>query len=395
MNTQPKRVLILAAGHNELRMILALKQMGNYVISIGNKPDLPGQKYVDEYIQMDYSKKEEVLILAEKLNIDAICPCCNDFGVITASYVAQKLNLPGHDKYENVLTLHHKDRFKQFSEEYEILTPRAGYFSSTLEANNYASNAEYPIIVKPTDLGAGWGVGKAENAKEAKAVIENAFNASRIKKIVIEQFIDGSQHGFCTFLINNKVAACCSNNEYSFVNPYRVEIDTYPADNFDEVKDFLIRQIEKMAQILNLKDGIFHLQYRMKDKKPYIIEVMRRVLGNLYGVPAEKLTGVNWDYWEARARLGLDVSDFPENVRQDGFFAYKTIMAKQNGSVKKIIIPKEYEKYVFDTYILWNLQNPITNYMWEQVGFLFMEFSSQEEMKHILLENYNKIYLEY
>jgi len=391
MNPQPKKVLILAASHNDLRMILALKQMGNYVISIGGRPDLPGQKYVDEYIQMDYSKKEEVLVLAEKLNIDAICPCCNDFGVITASYVAQKLNLPGHDSYENILTLHHKDRFKRFSKEHKILTPCAGYFSSTLEAIDYAQNAEYPIIVKPADLSAGLGVGKAENKKEAAAAIENAFNASRIKKIVIEQFIDGSQHGFCTFLINNKVTACCSNNEYSFINPYRVEIDTYPADNFDEVKDFLIQQIEKIAHILNLKDGIFHLQYRMKDKKPYIIEVMRRVLGNLYGVPAEKLTGVNWDYWESRARLGFDVSDFPRSVRQDGFFAYKTIMAKQNGIVKKIVIPKEYEKYVFDTCILWNPKNPVTNYMSEPLGFLFMKFSSQEEMKHVLLENYNKI----
>ena len=49
-----KKVLILNTSHNDLRLILALKEMGFYVVSIGNRPGLVGEKYVNQY-RGDYS----------------------------------------------------------------------------------------------------------------------------------------------------------------------------------------------------------------------------------------------------------------------------------------------------------------------------------------------------
>ncbi|MCL2074843.1 MAG: hypothetical protein FWH15_00105 [Betaproteobacteria bacterium] len=388
-----KHALMLATSHNDLRAIKALKQMGFHVVATGGKSGLVGEQFVDEYFQIDYSEKEEVLKFAETQNIDHICACCNDFGVITASFVAEKLGLSGHDSYENTLILHRKDMFKKFAKEHDIFTPYAECFADENSALNYIEAVQYPVIVKPSDLSAGNGISRADSKEQAVIAIRNALGKSRIKKIVIEPFIDGSQHGFCTFLINKKVVAVCSNNEYSFVNPYRVEIDTFPADNFDEVKDFLIGQIEKMAAILNLKDGIFHLQYRMQDNKPYIMECMRRTIGNMYGTPAEKHTGINWDYWQMAVYCGLDLSGFPKNSRQTNFCAYKTIMAKQNGYVKEIIVPEDINRFVHDTHFLWKPENPVQNHMSEPLGFLFMAFPNMETMKNVLLDRYDAICL--
>jgi len=391
--SKQERVLMLATSHNDLRSIKALKRMGFYVIATGGRKGLVGEQFVDEYFQMDYSQKEEILKFAESQNIDHICACCNDFGVMTASYVAEKLGLSGHDSYENALILHRKDMFKKFARENDIFTPLAEYFSDENSALDYIKTAKYPIIVKSSDLSAGNGVSQAENKEQAVMAVKNAFAKSRIKKIVIEPFIKGSQHGFCTFLIDKKVVAVCSNNEYSFVNPYRIEIDTYPADNYDEVRSFLTEQIEKIANILNLKDGIFHLQYIMKDGKPHIIECMRRTLGNMYGIPAEKLTGIDWDYWQMAAYCDLDLSSFPRNSQQRNFCAYKTIMAKQNGYMKDITIPEDINKFVYDTHFLWKPESPITDYMSEPLGFLFMEFPDNETMKNVLLKRYDEIHM--
>jgi hypothetical protein len=174
-----------------------------------------------------------------------------------------------------------------------------------------------------------------------------------------------------------------------------VEIDTYPAENFDTIKKQIIGECEKMASALKLKDGILHVQYRMKDGKPYIIEAMRRVLGNLYMIPAEKLTGINWDYWEVKANCGLDLSDFPINqVTEKGFYAYRAIMATKNGKFNHIIIPDEYKKYIFDEFILCESETVIHDFMSEPIGFLFFKFSSKEEMNDVLLSNYDKIFVE-
>lgn len=143
-----KKVLILNTSHNELGLILALKSMDLYVISTGNISGQIGEQYVDEHILVDYSNKELILEIAKSFNIDYVCACCNDSGVITAAYVAEKLGLPGHDTYENALILHHKDLFKKFAQNNGITTPHAKAFEKISDAKKWLDNViSYPVIV--------------------------------------------------------------------------------------------------------------------------------------------------------------------------------------------------------------------------------------------------------
>lgn len=382
------KALLLCASHNDLGLIRSLRKLGYEIVVTGNLPGLVGEKYADKYIQADYSDKEFILQIATDEKIDAICQCCNDFGVYTAAYVAEKMHLPGYDSYETTLTLHNKDKFKEFAKDNNITTPIANSFSNEEDALRHIAKIKYPIIIKPTDASAGNGISRVNTKEDAMRAIQDAFAKSRAGRIVIEPFIAGTQHGFCTFLINQKVVACSSNNEYSILNPYRVEIDTFPADNYDNVKDILIEQIEHIAKTLRLKDGIFHLQYIAQNGKPYIIEVMRRILGNMYSLPASLLNGLDWDYWETRAKCGLSCKQFPQSIQQEGFFAYKTLLGKRNGTIESIHIPEKYQKFLIKSFLLKKEGDIISRYQSEPVGFLFFMFSSQEEMKKLLIDEY-------
>lgn len=385
-----KKALLLCASHNDLGLIWALKRLGYHILATGNLPGLPGEKHVDKYIQADYSDKELILNIAKNEKISAICHCCNDFGVYTAAYVAEKLGLPGYDSYNTTLILHNKDKFKTFAQKHGILTPRSEMFCNKTDADMYIQNIEYPVIIKPTDCSAGNGINRAENVSMALQAIQKAFEKSRVGRIVIEPYISGTQHGFCTFLHKQKVAAYCSNNEYSIVNPYRVEIDTFPADNEQQVSGLLIQQIEKIAESLSLHDGIFHLQYIMDSSgTPQIIEVMRRTIGNMYWYPAGMRNGFDWNYWETRARCGLSCEEFPTGNIQDGFYAYKTLLACKNGMIQSIAIPSKYEKNLMTAMILKQEGDKITHFDSEPVGFLFFSFSKLEDMKRILIEEYD------
>lgn len=388
-----KTVLLLNISHNELGLIRALHQLDYYIIATGNNPALPGKDFVDEYVPMDYSNKDLILEFAQSRQIDAICPCCNDFGVITAAFVAEKMGLPGHDSYENTLILHHKDKFKEFTKKYAIHSPISASFTSVDEAKEWVRvNAEYPLMIKPVDLTGGKGCSRADNLEEALSAIEIAYNTSRVKHIVVEPYIEGTQHACCTFLVNQKVKAICSNNEYSITNPYKVEVDTYPADHFSEIQAFMIEQIEKIASVLKLKDGIFHAQYILRDGKPYIFEVMRRILGNLYMLPASKLSGIDWEYWEAKVKCGMNIDDFPEAMEQNGFWAYRCVMGTKNGVIKDICIPTDIQAYIYYKYEIWEPGYVVENWPNSQLAFYFMRFNSALEMRRVMVEEYNKIY---
>jgi biotin carboxylase len=389
-----KKVLLLCASHNDLGLIRSLRKLGFFIIVTGNIPGLIGEKYTDKYIQADYSDKELILNIAQKEKIDLICACCNDYGVYTAAFIAEKLNLPGYDSYETTLKLHNKDLFKQFAIENDITTPSAESFVNINEANERVKTLSYPVIIKPTDCSAGNGITIANNEAETLDAVKKAFEKTRAGRIVIESYIKGTQHGFCTFLKNKKVTAICSNNEYSIQNQYRVEIDTFPADNYDQVKDILVSQIEKTADVLSLKDGIFHLQYIMNNGIPYIIEVMRRTIGNMYWLPAGLLNGFDWNYWEARARCGLSCDNFPGNIYQEGYYAYKALHAKNNGILKTVNLPKKYEKYLIDSYILKEPGYKITRFDSDPIGLLFFNFSSDGEMRQILINDYDNTLVE-
>lgn len=383
-----KKVLLLCTSHNDLGLIRGLRKLNLYIIATGNRKGSPGEHLVDKWIPLDYSDKEKILELSKDENIDYICACCNDFGVYTAAYVAEKLSLPGYDSYETTLILHNKDKFKRLAKELGLISPLSRDFDDYDESYNYLISCDLPVIVKPVDCSAGNGIDIVDDFGRAKEVLDYAFYKSRTKRIVIEPYIKGSQHGFCSFLVNKKVVAFSSNNEYSILNPYRVEIDTFPSSNWNDCKDILITQIEKIASYLDLKDGIFHLQYIFSNGKPYIIEVMRRTLGNMYHVLANELNNVDWEYYEARARCGMDCSSFPVNVSQNGYFAYKTVLANQNGMIKKISIPESLNSFIFKKFMILKEGEHISNYKSEPIGFLFLKFDSLEQMGEVLIQNY-------
>lgn len=387
-----KKALVLCASHNDIGMVIALKKLGYYVICTGSIPNQVGEPLCDKYICGDYSDKEFVLNLAQEYKVDAIVNSCNDWGVYSAAYASEKMGLPGYDSYETTLLLNNKDKFKDFAESIGIRTPIAKSFYEKETACKYVQQVKFPIIIKPTDASAGRGVQKVSEINYADSAIEAAFNVSKAKTIVIEPFIEGKQYGFCTFLVNKKVVGYCSNNEYSIINPYRVEMNTYPADNFDIVKDELTKQIELIANKLNLVDGIFHLQYIYDGEHAQILEVMRRLLGNRYFVAGNMLTGVDWEYWETRAKCGLSCKEFPA-TNQIGYVSSKVILAPRNGVIGSID-DSFYRPYVYDSIRVKNVGDTITDYQSQPVDILYLIFSTREQMEEVLVDSFRNDFVE-
>lgn len=375
-----KKVLILNGGLPEIPLIQEAKSLGYYVVTTGNRPDLIGHPYADEYIPGDYSDCEAMLRLVRENGIEGVVSCANDFGAITAAYVAEKMGWPGHDSYENALLLHQKDRFKQLFEEVGIRSPKSIPFTSEEAAIDYIKTAEYPIIVKAVDLTGGKGINKAENQSEAERAVRIAFKASRIKHIVIEPFIVGHQESMVGFLIGKKAVCLMSCNCYSPINPYLIQTEIMPSDHDALVREELRGVMEMLAQKLNLADGIITLQYIVKDGKPYVIELMRRCLGNQFLTPVTAVSGFPWHEALVRAELGLDLSGlaFTEPTAKNA--GHHAIMARQNGVIKQITIPVDIMKHVFKHVELMHSGDIVQDYLKDRLGYIYYSYDRREDI---------------
>lgn len=375
-----KKLLVLNGSHSDIQLIEAGKKLGYYVYTTGNRPDLIGHKYADEYICGDFSNPEEIYELFKDKQLDAVCACANDFGAITASYLSDRLGLPGHDSYETTLILHHKDKFKEFAAKHGLHTPLAKSYTDRQTALD-EKDIVYPVIVKPIDLTGGKGISVAHNYEEYVAAVNTAFDRSPKKRIVSEPFVRGTHHSFSIFLVDRKVAAYFSDNEYSYLNKYLISTSAGPATDVEKVRDIIIADAEKTASLLSLRDGVFHCQYILSpDGMPHILEITRRCSGDWYSEPVEHATGIPWAEWIVRTECGMSCEDFPKNAVQTKFCGRHCIMGDRNGTVKEVRISEEIRGNIYKSFMWLTDGYKIENYMSDKVGILFLEYSSQEEM---------------
>jgi biotin carboxylase len=374
-----KRLLILNGSHSEIPLIQAAKKLGFYVITTGNAAHLIGHNYSDEYHFADFSDESAILNLCKRLNIDYICSNANDFGAITAAYVAEKLNLPGHDSYQTALVIHHKDQFKKFALQYDIPTPYASNFEDKNAAICALNNYQFPVMIKPVDMTGGKGVSKVSCQKEYVNAVEYAFNTSKAKRIVIEEFVEGTQHSFSTFILNRKVVFYFSDNEYSYLNPFLVTTSAAPAIDIHEILSELVDVMERIAEALLLTNGVLHAQYIYSNRKFQIIEITRRCSGDLYPYPVSYSAGINWAEWIVRAETGMNCLDFPTTL-QTGYCGRHCIMGYKNGIIKTVVFADEIKSNIYDQLMWWKSGDFISNYLLEKLGVIFFRFDSMDEM---------------
>ncbi len=379
MEHDQKKLLIAGGGYADIPLILSAKKLGYRVITSGNRPDDLGHRYSDEYQSADFSDPEAILNLAKRFNISAICACCNDFSALSAAYVAEKLNLPGHDPYRVAQVIHHKDFYRQFAVEHGIPTPKAMGFTNEKDALKGIVSLPLPVIVKPVDLTGGKGMSTIKKLHEAGEAIKKAFTVSRTKRIVVEEFIVGSRHGFSAFLVNGRVGFFFSDNEHYFLNPYLVSAASVPSIVSREVEQKLCAVSEKIAALLSLKTGIFHVQYILRGEEPVIIEICRRAPGDLYITLVEHATGVDYPAWIVKASAGFDCSEMV-HVEPKGFFTRHCVMSATPGTVKDIVVDKSIEENIIDRFMWWQRGDVVSDVMTSKFGIVFLRFQSQKEM---------------
>ena len=95
-----KKLLLLGGSRFLFPVIEKAHELGIYVITADYLPDNAAHRISDEYINVSVIDKEAVLKVAKEKNIDGISAFACDSGVVTASYVAEKIGIPFHCSYD-------------------------------------------------------------------------------------------------------------------------------------------------------------------------------------------------------------------------------------------------------------------------------------------------------
>ena len=381
----PKKILFAGGSHADIPQILEAKKRQLQVFTVGNSKKDKGHSFADKNFFLDYSDKNKILELAKKLKIDFIISSANDFSHLTASYVASELNLPGYDPINTNEIIHYKDKFKSFCEKNNLPVAKQ-YNESKI---NELSEKDFPIITKPTDLTGGKGMSISSNTNELKKSIEFARKASRSKKIVIEKFINGSNHAMCSIVKNGRIEFYFFDNEHYYLNNFLVSGASSHSIIPHKIQLKILNDIKKIISILSLVDGILHLQFKFNNGEYYFLEICRRPPGDLYTKFVTLATGVNLPLIILNSFTDYDypTSELRRNQKEK-FVLRHCLMSNQSGKIDNIYFDNEIKKNITEKFDFLNSGDQISDHMTEKLSIFFLEFSSKQEMdKNISLIN--------
>ena len=281
-----KTLLLLGGARYALPVIDAAHELGARVITCDYLPDNIAHRYSDGYVNASIVDKGAVLEAAESVRADGIMSFAADPGVVSAAYVAERLGLPFQGSYEAVSLLQDKERYRSFLRNNGFNCPEMHVFRSVEEAAAAADGLAYPVIAKPVDSAGSKGCSRVDGPDGLNEAVAEALEFSRSGRCIVEQFLEkiGDSSDSDAFLVDGEFR-CVSFTSQLFdsgaPNPYTPAAYTMPASMPAWAQSELVGELQRLADLLGLRDGVFNIETRVAtDGKAYIMESSPRGGGN-------------------------------------------------------------------------------------------------------------------
>ena len=387
-----KKLMLLGGLRYLLPVIESAHQLGYYVITCDYLPDNIAHKYSDEYHNVSIIDKEAVLALARELQIDGIMSFAVDPGVVTAAYVQEQMGLPAFGPYESVCILQNKDRFRNFLTQHGFNVPKAKGFSSIEDAMSEKYWYFWPVIVKPTDSAGSKGVTRVDRWEDLPAALEEAFEHSLSKRIIVEEFIEkaGCSSDTDSFSVDGElkfISFSAQRFDDHAPNPYTPSAYSWPSTMTVEQEAELTSEIQRLLKLLGMRTSIYNIETRVgTNGKPYIMEVSPRGGGNRLAEMLRFATGVDLIANAARAAVGDEVVDVDQKT-YNGHWAEVILHADKDGHFVGLDIESDFYKNHVKQVDLWVKEHDkISAFRGanDAIGTLVLNFNSETELINAL-----------
>ncbi|MDD2698281.1 MAG: ATP-grasp domain-containing protein [Arcobacteraceae bacterium] len=380
-----KKIVILGGSHRDIPLIKASQELGYYVITLGDRDYYLGHNYSNKACKINFNDLDKVKELIKEEEVDYIIPGSGEESYLNTVLLAHELHIGNFDTLETAQLVHNKWKFKKFCLENGISTPKGFFYN---ENSNDKINLEFPIVVKPTNLSGGRGVEVVYNENQLHKALQHTSDISN--EIFLEEFIDGKLIAYSIFLKEQKIVYGFLGDDATYLNPYLIT-SAYPTTIEKETLTKLQNDIEKLAQLLKLVDGMFHLQVLIKNNIPYIIDVTRRIPGDLYPYLIEYSDGVEYSKAVVKAYTTGQIDDeFKYKNEKQNFIIRHCVMPTQNGIYESIKIDSSLEEKILLNFSLIEPEYHITNYLNTQLAIIFIKLDKSDEIENII-KNINKL----
>lgn len=387
-----KKLLLLGGLRYLIPVIEAAHKLGIFVITCDYIPDNIAHRYSDKYINASIIDKEAILKIAQEEQIKGIMSFAVDPGVVTAAYVAEKMNLPHSGSYKSVSILQNKHLFRKFLEDNGFHVPKSrGYFTyiDALKDKDYFT---WPVIIKPVDSAGSKGVTRVDTVENLESAVEFALDNSLSKQIIIEEFIEkqGCSSDTDCFSVDGElkfVSFSGQRFDQNAPNPYTPSAYSWPSTMTEAQEKELSSEIQRLFGLLDLRTSIYNIETRIgKNGKAYIMEVSPRGGGNRLAEMLRFATGVDLIENAVRASIGEEIIGIEQKPFR-GHWAEIILHSDCDGTFIALDINEEIHSNNVHQTDLWVERGDKVksfNGANDAIGTLVLKFDTEEKLEYAL-----------
>ena len=303
---------MLGGGFLQNFVIKKARELGYYVYCLDADPHAMGFDSANEYAVINIVDQEACLQYARDKQVDGVLTAATDFSVLTMSYIAQEMGLPGIN-YASAQLIKNKAKVRKCL--FDAHADDTGYsyeITSLEEAREVLPKIEFPIMMKPVDGSGSRGASKVERPEDFEKACEFAMSGSISHRAVAEPFVVGKEYGVESFVDNGEIHVLGVMQKDMTNPPYYAELGhAMPSGLSDEMESKVKACARKALFALGVNHGSVNMDVLITETGDvHIVDVGARMGGNLIGshiIP--RGTGIDYMGNMIRAAVG-DSTDF-------------------------------------------------------------------------------------
>lgn len=330
-----KKILIIGAGFLQDFVIRKAKRMGYVTLAVDGNPNAIGFQHADRYQVINIVDEVACLEYARREQIDGVLTAATDYGVLTAAYIAQEMQLPGLD-YGTAQLIKNKYQVRRRLYECHVDDTAQTYeVGADTNIEEIQQELSFPVMVKPCDGSGSRGASRVDLPGQLVEACKLAMDASLTHRAEIESFIFGREYGAESLVVNGEIHVLGIMQKWMTKPPCYAELGhAIPADLPEEVEKRAKACVKKAIQALGINFGSVNMDMLVTPEGTiHIVDVGARMGGNMIG-PCVIPYGTGVDYMANMIRNAVgDPVEFHE--LEHGAVATR-LLAFEEGVVRRL-----------------------------------------------------------
>ena len=244
--------------------------------------------------------------LAIQNKVNGVFAGVSEFNLEKAMILCERLGLPFYCTRNQWEICSNKQRFKQLCRNNGVPVAKQYVVGNDFKSEDLRQ-IQYPVIVKPVDLGAGTGIGICRNEEELLQAYQKALYISRAKQAVVEELVKGDEFSAGYTIKDSEISLTYVADRYLYPESGKTislpQPTILPSKHTEKYLGELNSKVIKMFQSIGLANGFVFIQGIINKDGFHIIEANYRLAASSFYRFISRIHGIN--YMEMLVNLAL------------------------------------------------------------------------------------------